>query len=193
MADIITIAGSPMERSRTTALLAHVERELEAAGLCVRSIHVRDLPAEDLLLGRYDSPAVRAVAAAIAEARGVVLATPVYKAAYSGVLKALLDLLPSGALAGKAALAIASGGSPAHSLAVEYALGPLLAALGASQVLAGVYLTDSQVRVGEADAVTLDPVAAGRLARAAASLVAAVPPARLREAVDPYAQPIYPN
>jgi FMN reductase len=115
---------------------------------------------------------------AFALARGVVLATPVYKAAYSGVLKALLDLLPSGALAGKAALAIASGGSPAHSLAVEYALGPLLAALGAGQVLAGVYLTDSQVQASDDGSVTLDEAGATRLGQALAGLVAAVAPAQ---------------
>ncbi len=178
MADIVTIAGSPMERSRTTALLAYVGHALEAAGLSVHAIQVRQLPAEDLLFGRYDSPAVKAVAAEIALARGVVLATPVYKAAYSGVLKALLDLLPSGALAGKAALAIASGGSPVHSLAVEYALGPLLAALGAGQVLAGVYLTDAQVRVADDGSAALDEAGETRLRQAVAGLVAAVAPAR---------------
>jgi FMN reductase len=168
MAEIVTIAGSPMERSRSGALLAELERSLRASGLSVHAIQVRRLPAEDLLFGRYASPAVQEVAAAVGAARGVVLATPVYKAAYSGVLKSLLDLLPSGALAGKAALALASGGSPAHALAVEYALGPLLAALGAGAVLAGVYALDGQVQLGD------DPALAAQLERAAAALAAAV-------------------
>lgn len=178
MADIVTIAGSPMEPSRTTALLDHVGAQLMAAGLSVHAVQVRRLPAEDLLFGRYNSPAVAAVAAAIAAARGVVLATPVYKGAYSGVLKALLDLLPSGALAGKAAMAIASGGSPAHSLAVEYALGPLLAALGAGQVCAGLYLTDGQARPGPDGSLTLDESAAARLQQAVAGFVGALAPVR---------------
>lgn len=178
MADIVTIAGSPMERSRTTALLTYVGAELEAAGLSVQTFQVRLLPAEDLLFGRYDSPAVQSVATAIAAARGIVVATPVYKAAYSGVLKALLDLLPSGILAGKTALALASGGSAAHTLAVEYALGPLLAALGAGQVIAGVYLTDSQVQVGEDGGVRLEEGANARLRQSLDALIRAVPGAR---------------
>jgi FMN reductase len=174
MPEVVGIAGSPMAPSRSAALLARLMAELEAAGLSVQTIHVRDLPAEDLLHGRYDSPAVRAVAAAIAEARGVVLATPVYKAAYSGALKALLDLLPSAALADKAALALVTGGGPTHALAVEYALGPLLAALGAGQVLAGVYVADNQVQIRDSGELLLDEAADVGLRMAAARLLAAV-------------------
>jgi FMN reductase len=174
MAAFVLIAGSPMAPSRTTALLELVAAELNGHGYSSQIIHVRQLPPEDLIMGRYDSSAMQEVAATIAAAQGIVIATPVYKAAYSGVLKALLDLLPSGALAGKAALPIASGGSPAHSLAVEYALGPLLAALGASSVVAGVYAIDSQIQLAEDGAATLDPGLAERLRRAVISLEAAV-------------------
>jgi FMN reductase len=49
----------------------------------------------------------------------------VYKAAYSGLLKTLLDLLPQCALAGKVVLPVVTCGSPAHVLAIDYALRPL--------------------------------------------------------------------
>ncbi len=57
----------------------------------------------------------------------MVIGTPVYKAAYSGLLKSLLDLLPQYALAGKTVLPLATGGSTAHVLAIDYALRPVLA------------------------------------------------------------------
>ncbi len=66
----------------------------------------------------------------------VVVATPIYKAAYTGGLKALFDILPQSALRGKTVLPLATGGSPAHLLAIDYALKPVLSALGASDLAA---------------------------------------------------------
>ncbi|WP_437719533.1 NAD(P)H-dependent oxidoreductase [Sorangium sp. So ce448] len=54
---------------------------------------------------------------ALPSAAGVVIATPIYKASYTGALKAFLDLLPQFGLAGKAALPLATGGTLAHVLA----------------------------------------------------------------------------
>ena len=77
--------------------------------------------------------------------RAIVVATPVYKAAYSGVLKVFLDLLPQTALKDKTVLPLATGGSPNHMLALDYALRPVLQSLSARHILPGVYATDSQV------------------------------------------------
>lgn len=83
----------------------------------------------------------------MAQASAVIIATPIYKAAYSGILKAFLDVLPQNALADKIILPLATGGSAAHTLAIDYALKPVLAALGARQFLNGVYLTDNQMQM----------------------------------------------
>lgn len=170
MADIVTIAGSPAETSRSSALLDLARRALEQQGLSTAAIHVREIPAEDLLYGRADSPAVARVAALLAPARGVIVATPVYKAAYTGVLKALLDLLPATTLSGKVVLPIATGGSPAHALSVEYALMPVLGALGASVLLGGIYAIDSQLERLPDGAVRLDPALEPRWQQALADL-----------------------
>jgi FMN reductase len=82
----------------------------------------------------------------------VVVATPVYKAAYSGVLKVFLDLLPQTGLAGKTVLPLATGGSPNHMLALDYALRPVLQSLGAKHILSGIYATDAQVTLTESGA-----------------------------------------
>ncbi len=68
-----------------------------------------------------------------------------YKASFAGALKTLLDLLPERALEKKVVLPLATGGSVAHLLAVDYALKPVLNALKAQEILHGVYADDSQV------------------------------------------------
>lgn len=157
MADIVLISGSPSPTARSAALLKDMRERFVSAGFSATYLSVRDLPADDLLWGRFDSPAVKAASDLVVHARAVVVGTPVYKAAYAGVLKALLDLLPQYALRGKVVLPIATGGSMAHLLSIEYALKPVLSVLGASEVLQGVYATDDQVKVGPAGELTVDP------------------------------------
>src|SRR5262245_36280138 len=114
MADVITIAGSPALNSRSSAVLAHVRRHLQRQGLTTDAIHVRDLDPEELLWAKLDGPTIIDATARVLQARAVVVATPIYKAAYAGALKSFLDLLPQDALANKIVLPIATGGSPAH-------------------------------------------------------------------------------
>jgi FMN reductase len=72
-----------------------------------------------------------------------------YKAAYTGILKTYLDLLPQNGLAGKIVLPIAIGGTIAHLLTLDYALKPLLSTLGARHILAGIYFLDSQIQYND--------------------------------------------
>jgi FMN reductase len=148
MNDIITIAGSPSRVAKSSRVLGYARATMEAKGWRVETIAVCDLPAEDLLYARLDSPAIQSAHALLAGAQAVIVATPIYKAAYSGVLKAFLDLLPQDALRGKIVLPLATGGSLAHLLAIDYALKPVLGALGATHVLRGVYLLDSHLLAG---------------------------------------------
>ena len=99
----------------------------------------------------------------VARASTIVLSTPVYKAAYSGVLKIFLDLLPQTALKGKAVLPLATGGSPHHMLALDYALRPVLQSLSARHILPGVYATDGQVTVMPEGAHQVDSELSRRL------------------------------
>jgi FMN reductase len=168
--DVLTIAGSPSAHSRSALVLEYMQQRLEHHGLRTWGINVRDLPPEDLIYGRHDSPAIMQSAALLRQARAVIIATPVYKASYSGVLKTFLDLLPQRALAGKLALPIAIGGSPVHMLAIDYALRPLLGALGAQHTIQGIYITDSQIQIS-GDLLEFDPVIAERIESALQYLV----------------------
>jgi FMN reductase len=142
---VLLIAGSPSDRSRTAALLEATGHRLEGRGVQVKRLRVRDLNPQALLLADFGHPSVLAAQELVAQAAVLVVATPVYKAAYSGILKVFLDLLPQTALKGKTVLPLATGGSPHHMLALDYALRPVLQSLNAKNILPGIYATDAQV------------------------------------------------
>ncbi|MFD0278748.1 NADPH-dependent FMN reductase [Kitasatospora sp. NPDC127111] len=149
MAIVLSVSGSPSATSRTTRLLRHVDARLEARGHHVVPFEARSLPAHALLSADFSHPAIAAAADLFARADGVVIGTPVYKAAYSGLLKTLLDVLPQHALTGKAVLPLATGGSTAHVLAVDYALRPVLSSMGAGHVTQGWFVLDRHITVRE--------------------------------------------
>jgi FMN reductase len=163
---IAALAGSPSARSRSAALLREAMLALPRAAVVYAEITIRDLPATALLHADAHEPAVARALAQVQAADLVLVATPIYKAAYSGVLKLFLDLLPADALRGKRVLPLATGGSVAHLLAVDYALRPVLAALGAREILDTVYATDEQFEADERGAWRADAAVRERLQRA---------------------------
>jgi FMN reductase len=141
----LLIAGSPTSSSRSAVLLDAAGAALREQGALVDRLVLRELPAHALLHARGEDAALREASARVAEADVVVLATPLYKAAYSGLLKCFLDLLPRDALAGKWMWSLATGGVAGHQLAIDHALRPVLDSLGARQFLRTVFATDAQV------------------------------------------------
>src|SRR5688572_24039235 len=119
---VTVVTGSATRPSRTLGLASVVTGQLAQRGIAVRELHVRDLPPEALMHARFDHPAIVEATAAIESAQGVVFASPVYKAAYSGLLKSFIDLLPQFGLRGKTVLPLLTGGSLAHVLALDYGL-----------------------------------------------------------------------
>jgi FMN reductase len=169
---VLLIAGSPTERSRSAALLAYVGSQLAQRGVPVERLRIRDLSPQALLLADFGHPSVVNAIHQVDQVQAVVVATPVYKAAYSGALKVLLDLLPQTALKGKTVLPLATGGSPHHMLALDYALRPVLQSLGARHILPGVYATDAQVTLTPEESYAIQPDIQDRLDEAVNTLVA---------------------
>lgn len=157
MSKILIITGSPSATSKTAKLANWVGATLGRSALDATLLDVRSLPAEDLLLARFDAAAIRAALARVELARGVVIATPIYKAAYSGLLKAFLDLLPQFGLRDKVVLPLATGGSVAHMLAIDYALKPVLSSLDPLHVVPGFFVLDKQLVVKDDGTLELDP------------------------------------
>lgn len=146
MANLLMINGSPSPESRTGQLLKHFASLLAADGWMVEQLSLRTLPAEPLLRAKVQDPALLPAQHAVGRADALVIATPVYKGAYTGLLKAFLDVLPQHALANKSVLPIASGGTLAHYGAIDHALKPVLSALGATFSLPGFFVLDSDLK-----------------------------------------------
>ena len=144
MSKIVIISGSPLEPSRTDLVLRYVESLLQKKGISVDYIAVPNLPPEDLMYARFNSPAIRSVIEQIENADGIIIGSPVYKASYTGVLKTLLDLLPENAFRNKPVLPFMVGGSFAHLLALEFSLKPIIHILKGVSTQ-GVYFADSSI------------------------------------------------
>ncbi len=150
---VTVVAGNPKIGSRT----------LDAAGRLADAIsgsepdNVIDVATLGAgLLGWGDA----AVADAVATVRGsdlVVFASPTFKASYSGVLKLFLDQFDTATgLAGVVAVPLMLGAGPAHFMAPEYLLKPVLVELGAITPAQGLYLMDKSYAEPEALVPWLD-------------------------------------
>jgi FMN reductase len=168
---VLLLAGSPSERSRSAALLDGVQQRLRQRGAYVERLQIRDLSPQALILADFGHRSISQAIGRVAAADVLVVATPVYKAAYSGVLKVFLDLLSQDALAGKTVLPLATGGSPHHMLALDYALRPVLQSLGAKHILPGIYATDAQVTVNAEGAYVINEEIGARLDQAVNTLI----------------------
>ena len=156
MSLIVTITGSPSAGSRTARITDNVAAHLRARGFEVEGINVRDLPPADLLYANGESKPLAHAIGLVERAHGVVISSPVYKASYTGILKAFLDLLPQFGLGGKIVLPLMTGGTTAHVLALDYALRPVLLALGALHVVTGLFLLDKSILSQPGGGVELD-------------------------------------
>ncbi len=161
MATILIVSGSPSPEAPTAVLLRQVSDLLK--GHEVHLLSVRDLPTVALLSGDLLDPAIRNAIDLVDRADGVIVASPVYRAAYSGLVQSLLNLLRKTALTGKVVLPLANGGTQGHLVAIDYALRPLLAARGATDVVPGHFVLD-------ADVSTPSPELAGVVRRFAGAL-----------------------
>ncbi len=183
---VLLISGSPALPSRTARLAEWLARRLDDAQVENRLLHLRELNPQALLGADFAAEDIAQALQQLTQAQAVVIATPIYKAAYSGLLKSFLELLPIDGLAGKLVLPLASGGSLAHLLALDYALRPVLAALGAQQILPAVYASDTQAAWTAATGLQLHQDLQQRLQQAVQSLIDELAWQTLRSSGTPY-------
>lgn len=130
MTQIGVLVGNPRPASRTSqAALALREALASTLGVPVEGPVVEAASLAPAVL--TDPDTVRAALDTLGQADFLVVATPTYKAAYTGLLKAVLDQAPSGWLRGKVVVPLQIAASDKHALAVEVHLRPVLAELGA--------------------------------------------------------------
>lgn len=134
----VAILGSPFPGSSSGRIANLILDGLKDQGWDTASIDLSTLPSE-ALLGRNKHDLVDSAIKTVTEASIVIPATPTYRATYTGLLKAFFDLLPSDCLVSCFGIPVQTGGSPLHSLSVEYVLEPLLRNLGALVSSKGIY------------------------------------------------------
>ena len=141
MTKTVIINGANARTSRVNAIQQYIVENVKE----VSTIEVFDLPANDLISANFASEAIKATNTLVEQADVVVLLTPVYKGAYSGILKTYLDLIPQKGFENKQIIPIAVGGTAHHLLAIDYALKPVISALGATSISQGVFIVDKQI------------------------------------------------
>jgi FMN reductase len=143
---IVYVVGNPRPESRTLNVAHTLATEL-AGALDMSAISGIDLATlGPRVLAAQDAEATAAVAGVLA-ADLLIVASPTYKATYSGLLKAFLDRIATGALQGKPAIPVLLGGAPNHQLAVDVHLTPLLFELGATVPARGLFVLEQELDV----------------------------------------------
>ncbi|MCW2800845.1 MAG: NADPH-dependent oxidoreductase [Aeromicrobium sp.] len=137
--NVSVVVGNPKARSRTWDAAHRIAQGLGAGS--VTSIDVADLGPG--LLDWGDVTVSRAVET-VRASDVAIIASPTFKATYSGLLKLFLDRFDTGTgLEGVVAVPLMLGAGPAHQLAAEVHLKPLLVELGATVPTPALYLLDS--------------------------------------------------
>jgi FMN reductase len=138
---VVVLVGNPKPASRTRTVGEAIAARL-APGHATVTV---DLAEHAAALFDLSSAAVDAAIEMVRSCRVLVVASPIYKASFPGLLKVFLDRLPHEALVGVSAVPAMVGIARDHALAVDHHLRPVLLALGASCPTSGVFLTESEL------------------------------------------------
>jgi len=166
---IVGFSANIQRPSKTRALVEAVAAE--TATRISAEIRLFDLVDAGTGLGAAWSRAdlslpARRVVEAVEEADALIVGSPVYKGAYTGLFKHLFDFVDPVALAGKPVAIVATGGGPRHALVVEHVFRPLFGFFGALALPTAVYGSDADFR----DGVLEDEGVRGRVSDAGGQL-----------------------
>ena len=143
---IVGISGSLSQPSRTTALVnLLLEFARDTPGVQTSLVEIASLSqdlAQSLDFQRLPL-AIKSAQQQLASADLLIVASPVFKASYTGLLKHFFDLLDSEALRDKRAILAATGGSDYHALILEHQLRPLLSYFGVHTHPSTLYVRDN--------------------------------------------------
>jgi FMN reductase len=143
----MTLVGNPKAGSRTLHVAEEVARQI-AIWLETQGVRTANSTVDIVDLGagllEWENKAVTDVLRRIAESQLLIVASPTYKATYTGLLKLLLDRIPMEGLAGRVAIPVMVAAAPSHVLAVE-TLRPVLIELGACCPTRGLVVMESKL------------------------------------------------
>ncbi|KVL03302.1 FMN reductase [Burkholderia cepacia] len=144
--NVVAISGGLQRPSRTLALADAIVTALGAAlPIDPRLIELGEIGSRLAgALTRAQVPAdLDAQIRAIETADALVVASPVYRASYTGLFKHLFDLVHHEALVDVPVLLAATGGSERHALVIDHQLRPLFSFFQARTLPIGVYASEN--------------------------------------------------
>jgi len=159
--NICVLAGNPKPGSRTLTLAERLAALIgQSAGSC--QLTTIDLAEHAEHIFAWPSERMAALNAQVASCDLAIVASPTYKASYTGLLKGFLDRYPALGLRDVCAIPVMTGADKGHSMAPEVNLRPLLVELGALVPTRGLYFeTPAMHRLEEILAGWLADNAAG--------------------------------
>jgi len=145
---IVAVVGNPRAGSRTLGVAQAVAGGIAAwadrRGLAATT-RVADLAELGPALLDWEDPAVADLVADVLACDVLVVASPTYKAAFTGLLKLFLDRIGADALARVVTVPVMVAGAPIHQLALEGHLRPVLMELGAACPTPGLFVVESEL------------------------------------------------
>ncbi|MCF6377919.1 NAD(P)H-dependent oxidoreductase [Nocardioides KLBMP 9356] len=140
MSTTAVVVGNPKPGSRTLAAATYVATQLSGGEPDL----VVDLATLGPAILDWADPTVADLVKQVGAADLVVVASPTYKAAYTGLLKLFLDRFAGGTGLSGLAVPLMLGGSPDHSLAPETTLRPVLTEIGGTVPGRALYVVDAR-------------------------------------------------
>jgi FMN reductase len=175
---------------RLAGAVAVAVAEKGQGSIQVVNVELREL-AHDItnnLLTGFPSESLRQAIDSVVGADALITVTPVFSASYSGLFKSFFDVLDRDAIENKPTLIAATGGSARHSLALEYALRPLMSYLRARTVPTAVFAATEDF--GAASSAAAGASLTGRISRAAGELIALLGDKPYADTADPFDLPL---
>jgi FMN reductase len=141
---IVTLTGNPKPASRTHAVVTAFATQLAAS---IDAELIADIDLSVWQGGPLSAlpDAVARAHEAVLEADVIVVGTPVFKGAYTGLLKGFLDVLAPSTLRRTVAIPVTVSAAAAHRLVAEQALRPVLTELGATLPVPGLPLEEGEL------------------------------------------------
>jgi FMN reductase len=142
---LVAVSGGLQRPSRSAALAEHLLDLISDELPCEqRLVELGQLaPRLAGAVWRNHLPdAVERELMAVEQADVLVVATPVFRGAYTGLFKHFFDFVHQDALVDKPVLLAATGGSERHALVIDHQLRPLFSFFQARTLPLGVYATD---------------------------------------------------
>lgn len=189
MTTLVVISAGLSQPSSTRLLADRLVEAVTAVSpdlVDVVTVELREL-AHDItnkLLTGFPSEKLRHALDAVSTADALVAVTPVFSASYSGLFKSFFDVLDRNAIQDKRILIGATGGSSRHSLALEFAVRPLMSYLRARTVPTAVFAATEDF-----GSDTASGSLTSRIDRAARELVGLLTDRRDAAKADPFELP----